>query len=166
MKNLYLLILLFALPAIGQELELTPRGFESVTFDKPALTDEKLIEAARSWIISVSSDNPYPYDVYDVTANSYKIDAHRQNAFFYRNRGDAVFHRIKYTLAVAIAERTYTVTFSIKEIYTSNRLTEMTIADFFAPDGRLKDDYIDVEPSLEKTVNNIVRSFNSYLQSR
>jgi hypothetical protein len=144
---------------------MTPRGFAPATFNKPAKTDEKIIEAARSWAISANSDNPFPYDVYDVTATSFKIDAHRRNAFYYRNRGEAVFHRIKYTIDVNLAEKTYTLTFSIKEIYTSDRLTELTIVDFYAPDGRLKDDYIDVEPSLEKTVNNIIRSFTSYIQS-
>ena len=165
MKALLLFLLLVAIPGSAQELELTPGGFAPVTIAKPSKTNEKFIEKARSWAISVNSDNQYPYDVYDVTENSFKIDAHRENAFFYRNRGEAYFHRIKYTMAVVLSENAYTVNFTIKEIHTSNRLTEMTVADLYTAEGKLKDDYLDAEPSLEKTVNSIIRSFASFVET-
>src|SRR5690606_39711785 len=102
-------------------------------------------------------------DLYDVTETSFKIDGHRPNAFYYRNRGEAFYHRIKYTIHVQIQDLVYTTGFSVKEIYTSKVLTNMTTADFFAADERLKEEYLDAKPSLDKTANGILRSFTNYM---
>ena len=165
MKTASLLLLLcLYLPAFAQErATLTPGGFQTITFDRPARTQEKLIENAKAWAGYYNRRNEYPYDVYDVTANSLSIDAYNENAFFYRNRGEVHRHRIRYTLHVDIQEKTYTVSFAVKEIYSNNTLTELTVADFFAPDGRLKEDYEEVRPSLEKTANEAIYSFANYM---
>ncbi len=157
-------LLMASVPGFAQQdLALTPTGYGSVTFDKPSKTDEKIIEKAKAWAAYYNRDIEYPHDVYDVTSSSFKIDGHRPNAFYYRNRGEAFYHRIKYTITVQINESTYTIGFSVKEIYTSDVLTELTVADFFAPDGRLKEDYLDAKPSLDKTVNGTIRSLTNYL---
>src|SRR5690606_16796117 len=136
-----------------QELSLSPSGYGSVTVPKPMKTTEKIIETAKSWVANYNQTIDHPYEVYDITSDGFKIDGHKPNAFYYRNRGEAFYHRVKYTLDVQLSETTYSIRVSIPEIYTSDVLTELRIADFFAPDGRVKDDYIDAKPSLDKSVN-------------
>lgn len=165
MNKMLLLFVLLANAAFAQiNAELTPGGFRPMTFDRPTKSDEKLIEAVKNWAIYYNRNSDYSYDVYDVTATSASVDGFRNNALFYRNRGEIYRHRIRYTLHVDLAQDTYTVTFSVKEIYSNNTLTELTVSDFFAPDGRLKEDYEEVKPSLQKTAENVIRSFVSYLE--
>ena len=58
-----------------------------------------------------------------------------------------------------------TLTFSVKAIYAKEVLVKTTISDFFTPSGNLKEDFIEVKPSLENTAENIVNSFVSYMQN-
>ncbi|HEX8270244.1 MAG TPA: hypothetical protein VF581_10170 [Flavobacterium sp.] len=144
-------------------VELTPGGFATVAFERPARTNEQLLERARGWAIIFNRNNDNPVDVYDVSETGVSIDAFRNNAFFYRNRGEVYYHRIRYTMRIEFGEKTYSINFRVKEIYTDNTLTELTTADFFAPDGRLKEDYEEVKPSLETSANTVINSFASYM---
>src|SRR5690606_40815343 len=109
---------------------------------KPAKTDEKFIELANSWAAMYNRTINYPYEIYNVTSNSFDIDAQKPNAFFYRNRGEAYYHRVKYTMHVTLDSRSYNVEFKVKDIYTSDVLTEMTVGKFFASDRRIKQEYL------------------------
>ena len=162
MKSFFSILLLLAFYAGSAQpkVELTPNGFASVTIPRPAKTNEKLIELSRAW---APFYNRYEQDVYNVTGNSITIDAIKNNAYFYRNRGEAYKHRIKYSLKADFNETTITLTFAVKEIYAKNVLTKTTVADFFAPDGRLKEDFEEVKPSLELTANNILRSYAGFI---
>ena len=139
---------------------MTPNGFAPIEITRPFKTNEKLIEASKAW---ADSYNRVENDIYDVTTNSLSIDALKNNAFYYRNVGETFNHRIRYTLQVIFGENTCTLQFIVKEIYAKKSLTTLTVADFFAPDGRLKEDYEEVKPSLELTANNIVRSYINFI---
>jgi len=167
MKNYLSILFLFSLSFCFSQAttELTPTGFPSVTFEKPQRTPEKLIERARSWALSYNRNSDGAVDVYDVTDTSLNIDAFRNKAFYYRNRGELYSHRIRYTLKIVFDEKSYSVGFILKEVYSDNRLTTLTTADFFAPDGRLKEDYEEVKPSLESTANTIINSFATFMAS-
>ncbi len=162
MKIICTLLLMVSVAVHAQPgLEMTPRGFDPITLDSPQKPLEKLIEAATSW---APFYNKKGFDVYDVTAHSITIDALRENAYFYRNLGERYDYHIIYALKVVFnANRTYTLTFSVKEIYAREALVKTTIADFFTPEGKLKEDYLDVKPSLELTANKIVRSFATFI---
>ena len=158
---LFTILLLTSLPAIAQpKLEMTPQGFAPVDIPRPPRTNEKLIELSRDW---AAEHNRREHDVYDVTQNGLKIDGVRQNAFYYRNRGETYHYNIRYTLAINFGETAVSIHFSVKDIFVRQTLSEKTIADFFAPDGRLKSDYLEVKPSLEETVNKIVGSYIEYI---
>lgn len=161
-KIFYFLALLICVPANAQ-LALSPNGFNTITVQKPAKTNEKFIELARSWAANYNRSIDFPYEIYNVTENSFAIDAHRPNAFYYRNRGETYYHRIKYAMKIIINDDSYTINFDVKEIYTSNVLTEMTVASFFAADGRVKQDYLDAPSSLQKSANAVVKSFTDYM---
>lgn len=154
-------MLLPAMLSAQQKLEMTPQGFAPVEIPRPQRTNEKLIELSRDW---AANYNRREHDVYDVTASSMKIDAVRQNAFYYRNRGETYHSNIRYTLAVDFGENNLTITFSVKDIFVRQTLIEKTIADFFASDGRLKSEFLEVKPSLEETVNEIVGSYTTFIQ--
>lgn len=164
MKNI-LLIFLFLCSTIGiaqTKLELTPSGFSSLQINSPVKPLEKLMDAAKTWAEAYNNKNGA--DVYDVTTNSLKIDALRDNAFFFRNLGETYSFKIKYTLAVEFGDKTYKLTFKVKEILDSNeKLLDTTIADYFTSEGKLKEDYTEVKPSMEKTANAIVNSFVTYM---
>lgn len=161
-KLLPIFFLFFSWICFSQEpVELTPNGFPSVTFTKPNIPLENLIEASRSWALSHNKNGA---DVYDVTSNSLKIDALRKNAFYYYNLGERYTFDIKYTLAVEFEDTNYTLKFIVKEIYTDNKLIKSTLADYFTPDGKLKEGFEEIKPSLDITVNKLLNSFASFLQ--
>ncbi len=167
MKNLWIVLLIFSAwkGNCQQPLELAPGGFESVTFEKPEITSDKFIESVRSWAASFYENNSYGFDIYDVSDATISIDGSKENAFFYRNRGEEFFHRIKYTIKVELLSNSYRVKFYVREIYTRKNLLELTPADFFNSEGKLKEDYLDAKPSLEKSVNSIVNSLADYIDS-
>ncbi len=70
-----------------------------------------------------------------------------------------------YSLKIAFQDdKTYTLHFTVKEIYAENVLKKTSVTDFFSPEGKLKDDFTDAKPSLEKTASNIVNSFINFIE--
>ncbi|HEX8562666.1 MAG TPA: hypothetical protein VF676_06780 [Flavobacterium sp.] len=165
MKKIFLLMILLAAGSVSAQIktQMTPGGFPSVKVDRPNKPLEDLIERTKAWAAYFNRNSELGYDVYDVSETGLSIDAGKINAFFYRNRGEVYQHRIRYTLRIDFSDDFYTMTFYVKEIYDGNSLTKLTIADFFAPDGRLKEDYEEVKPSLEHTVNQIMNSYAQYI---
>ena len=161
MKSFFLFLLLCSTAAFSQDkFVLTPNGFDPVEIPRPDKTNEKLIEAAKNW-----NDyyNKQEHDSYDVTENSLRIDAMRDNGFFYRNVGETFSCNIKYSLLVTFENNVCRVQFVVKEIYAKKTLLKMTTADMYTPDGTLKEDFGDAKQSLEKTANNILKSFSSFI---
>src|SRR5690606_24140281 len=117
MKKLLLLLLLcLVVDGFAQDaVELTPGGFETVIFEKPDRPIDKLMERAKGWAPYYNRNTDYSFDVYDVTENSLSIDAYKPNAFFYRNRGEIYYHRIRYTMKIEFDADIYKVSFFIKE---------------------------------------------------
>lgn len=162
-KTLLLLFIFIGGAAFAQaKFELTSKGFEPVEIAKPYKTNEKIIEASKTW---ADSYNKLTHDVYDVTENSLSIDAMRENAFFYRSLGEIYSYRIKYTLQVTFEEKICKVNFIVKEIYAKKTLTKTSITDYFEPDGKLKEDFAEVKPSIERTANNILNSYSDFISN-
>jgi hypothetical protein len=163
MKKLsLLLILVLSTLAYSQKPTLTAAGFAPVTVTRPDVPDERLIELAKSWPFFFNNGREN-HDFYDVKPGSFKIDSFRDNAFFYRNVGEPFQYRIRYTIQVSYTESSVTATFIVREIYAERILTQLTLSDFFTPEGRLKEDYRDVKPSLEATAFRILRSFFNFI---
>lgn len=148
--------------AFSQEkIELTQNGFPTVTIAKPNIPLENLIEASRSWALAYNKNGA---DVYEVTSNSLKIDALREGAFAYYSLGERFTFDVKYTLAVEFGDANYTLKLIVKEIYTDDKLIKSTLADYFTPEGKLKEGFEEVKPSIEITVNKLISSFATYMQ--
>jgi len=148
--------------AFSQEkIALSPNGFPTVTVAKPNIPLENLIEASKSW---ASSYNKNGADVYEVTTNSLKIDALRKGAFAYYSLGERYNFDIKYTLAVEFGDANYTLKLTVKEIYTDDKLIKSTLADYFTSEGKLKEGFEEIKPSLEITVNKLISSFAAFMQ--
>jgi hypothetical protein len=157
-----LLFLLMIGPALfAQDLTLSATGFEPVSFPRPALTDDKIVEAVKGW---ADSYNKREHDVFNVTQHSLEVDAMKDNAFYYHNLGELYSYNIKYNLKISFDDKRVWVAFGVKEIYTKRTLLKTAVADFFGPDGNLKEDFSEVKPSLEKTAGKIVRSLAKYLR--
>lgn len=146
------------------EMQLTPQGFASITIPKPEKTPEKLIEHSKNWAAYFNQNNEDPYDVYALTENALSIDGFKDNAYFYRNRGEVFQQKIKYALKIEFVENICQMTFVVKEIYAQKILIKTTVADFFTPEGELKDDFKEAKTSLEKTANAIIQSFSNYIR--
>lgn len=143
------------------KLELTPQGFQSLEMKTPNLPQDQLIQVSKAWAPYYNKNG---YDVSEVTENSLLIDARVENAYYYYNVGVKYNCDIKYSLKIVFSEdKKYTLTITVKELYGENALLKTTVADFFTPEGKLKDDFRDAKPSLEKTVNSIVRSFTNFI---
>ncbi|SCY66040.1 hypothetical protein [Flavobacterium caeni] len=162
MKLLCALFFVFSVAMVAQpSVEMTPRGFAPITIPSPAKPLEKLMEAATAWAPFYNKNG---HDVYDVGNNALTVDALRENAYFYRNLGERFDYNIVYTLKIVFNDnRTCTLSFSVKEIYAKEAPVKTTVADFFTPEGKLKEDYLEVKPSLELTANKIVKSFADFI---
>lgn len=162
MKKIVLLLLFCSSLGIAQSrLELTPNGFASIAINMPPKPLQSITDAAKTW---ADAYNKQGADVYEVTANSLKIDALKDNAFFFRNVGETYMFKIRYTLSVEFGDKTYKLSFRVKEILDGNdKLLDTTIADYFTSEGKLKEDYTELKPSLENTANTIVQSFAKYI---
>ena len=154
--------LLIAPTLFAQSFSLTSGGFDPVQVPRPALTNDKIIEAVKSWSYSY---NKRQQDVFNVTDNSLEVDAIKDNAFYYHNLGEMFSYNIKYNLKISMEEKQLWLTFSVKEIYTKKTLLKMTTANFFNPDGSVKDDFDEAKDSLDKTANNVARSLLRFLAS-
>lgn len=158
----FLILLFFGSFCFGQvSMELTPQGFAPVVFPRPDAPDNKIVERAVEW---VTDYHRREYDIYDIMPNGLKIDALRKNAFYYRSRGETYFYNIRYTLEFSCGEKQCEVRFSVKDMYVRQTLSEKQLRDFFAPDGKLKSEFIDVKPSLERTAGTIVNSFVNFMK--
>lgn len=144
------------------KLELTPRGFEPnpIVGSLPPMTNEKFIEGTQLWIQEFSRDDA---DITDVTENSLTIDAFRDNAFFYRNLGETFYHKVKYRIKIAKEGNRYTLSFQVTEIHLNKIILKSTITDYFTSEGKIKEGFGDVKPSIEKTVGIILNSYNRYI---
>lgn len=164
MKNIYFLLMLLWFPATAQApLTLTPQGFEPVEIQRPDRPLDRIQEHIRAWLADYNKYNEWGYDVYGASAESVHIDAYKDNAFYYQNKGETFQHRIKYTIVLEIREHTISYRFSVKEIYADKKLLNLTVAKLFNSEGQLKSDYREAKPSLEKTANDILSSFASYM---
>jgi hypothetical protein len=163
MKHLLNIALLFwiAISSAQTKLELTPDGFQPLEMKTPNLPIDQLLQASKSW---APYYNKKGYDVSDVTANSLKIEARAENAFYSYNVGVKYDYDIVYTLKIVFEEdKQYKLSISVKEIYADKVLLKTTTTDFFNAEGKLKDDYRDAKPSLENTINRIVKSYANYI---
>ena len=163
MKNLLpiALIFYFTLCSAQTKLEITPSGLQPLELKTPNRPIDQLIALSKSW---VPSYNKKGYDISEVTQNSLTIEARLENAYYSYNVSVKYNHDIRYSLKVIFQEnQTYTLTMAIKEIYADNVLMKTTLADFFTAEGKLKDDFKDAKPSLENTLNKIVRSYVQFI---
>lgn len=163
MKHLLSIALLFCigLSSAQAKLELTPKGFMPVEMKTPNLPPDQLIDVSKAWAAYYNKNG---YDVFDVTEKSLTIEAKVENAYYYYNVGVKYNCDIKYSLRIVFQEnKTYKLSVTVKELYGENQLLKTTVADFFTPEGKLKDDFRDAKPSLEKTVNNIIKSFANFI---
>jgi len=159
MKNFYTFILFFTtiLSFAQSKSELLPNGtFPPVEENIKPMTNEKFVDGARLWIGEFSRGE---YDITEVTENSLTIDAFRDNAFLYTNRGESFPHKVKYQLKITKNGNKYSANFKVTEIYTKKTILESTLADYFTSDGKLKEGFEEVKPSMDRTVNIILGSF-------
>ncbi|OYQ34076.1 hypothetical protein CHU92_12125 [Flavobacterium cyanobacteriorum] len=164
MKPLVVIAAVFigvAASAQPQRAELTRSGFAPVTVSIPATPNEKLAELTRNWAMETYQRGGY--DITGVTGNLLTVSAREDGAFFYRNKGEGFDHDIRYNMELSFAENSYTATFTISEIYANDVRIEYNIPDYFTSAGTLKEDYEEVEPSLENTVNRIIRSHYNFI---
>ncbi|MEL1244176.1 hypothetical protein AAEO56_07895 [Flavobacterium sp. DGU11] len=160
-----LLFLLFSITALAQppKMELQPYGFDPVDVSIPATQNDKLVEITKAWVQEYNRREKGA-DVSNVTENTITVSAFKKNGFFYRNRGQAFEHKIRYTMKITFHEDRYTLAFSVDDIYANgDALAKYKIPDYFNSSGVLKDGYTDLEPSLERTVNDIVTSHYNFI---
>lgn len=159
----WILIALMAYAPIVAQVrpELTPRGFDPVVIDRPAASSEKLLERAREWAANYHRRD---YDIYDISEDGLKVDAIRNNAFYYRSRGETYFYNIRYTVDFSCNDQTCTVGFVVKEIFVKQTVSKKRLADFFTPEGKLRSEFLEVKPSLEETARGVLNSFINFIR--
>ncbi|RZJ24204.1 MAG: hypothetical protein EOO48_14740 [Flavobacterium sp.] len=142
-------------------LVLDQNGFAPVHFDVPDVQLKTLMDNTKAWSYSVNKKGA---DFSEETDHSINVTALEENAFFIRNRGEEYAFRIKYAMSINFEKGQCTVFFTVKEIYDGEQLTKSTLSDYFTSDGKLKEDYRDAKPSLEKTANDLLKTLYRKLQ--
>jgi len=142
---------------------MTPAGFAPIAFPIPNKQPEKLIEASKLWAATYNKDG---FDVTEVTENSLTVTALKKYACFYWNLGVRYDYHIRYTLKITFnKDQTGQLVFSANEFYAKDVLTKTTVPNFFTPEGKLKDDFKDVKPSLEATVDRMIKSYVNFISN-
>jgi len=145
------------------KLELTTQGFLPLEIKTPNKPISQLVDISKSWAAIYNNKG---MDIFDVTQNSITIQARVENGYYYYNVGMKYNCDIIYVLKIVFEEnQKYTLRISVKEIYAENLLLKTTTADFFTKDGKLKDDFKDAKPSLENTINKIVKSYSNFISN-
>lgn len=164
MKYFFNTILFFwiVISSAQTKLELTPKGFAPLEIDMPNQPVNKLIERSKEWAYSYYFQKGC--DIFDVTTNSLTIEAPYENAYHYWNLGVKYTFDIKYNLKIVFGEnKKYTLTFIVEEIYMDRVPIKTTVTNFFTSEGKLKDDFKDAKPSLEISVNKIIKSYINFI---
>jgi len=155
------LLLFVGICSAQNNLELTPQGFASLEIQTPNKPLNQLIEASKFW---APYFNKKGYDLSELTENSLTIDAKILNAYHTYNVGVKYNYDIAYTLKIVFeSNKTYRLKISIKEIYTESIAVKTTIGDFFSTDGKVKNDFKDAKPSLENSINKVLKSYSSFI---
>lgn len=142
--------------------EMTPQGFLPVRFSSPNKPLEKLIDLSKTW----ANMNKHGADASNITENSLVITGFKPLAAYYYNVGVKYNYDLRYEITVVFnADKTYTLSFDAKEFYANEVLTKTKVPDFFTPEGKLKDDFRDVKPSLEVTVDRILKAYHNFISN-
>ncbi len=160
-----LLFLFLSVSALAQppKMELQPSGFDPVDVSIPSIPGDKFIDITKAWAQEYNK-REQGVDITNVTANTITVSAFKKNAFFYRNRGEAHEHKIRYTMKITFQDSRYTVAYIVDDIYADgDALAKYKIPDYFTSAGKLKEGYTDLKPSLERTVNDIVTSHYNFI---
>lgn len=145
------------------KLVLQPGGFDAVSVTIPSTANEKLIELSKNWATQYKR-RKQGIDVSNVSANSMLITGFKKNAFFYSNKGETFYHKIKYDMHLTFNNNSYTVQFNVSDIYIDDDvLLEYKLPDYFTSEGNLKDGYNTLKTSLEDTVNDMITSHYNFI---
>jgi hypothetical protein len=165
-KKLFALLLLIALaPARAQtaSLELTPHGFEPVSYSTPRIEGNKFIELSKAWVTELKRMDE-KFDLSNVGSNSLTISGLEKNAFFYRSRGETFQHTAKLVMKIDFTAAGYTLTLTVPEIYAENEtLTKYTLPDYFDSKGNIREGYDGLKKSIEATVNGIALNYYEFI---
>ncbi|KGO93062.1 hypothetical protein [Flavobacterium subsaxonicum] len=170
MLKLYTFVcVLVGVAALAQppRMELEPNGFAPVQVTIPSIPNEKLVEITKAWAAEYNKygqRNNRGFDATDVTNNTITISAFKKNAFYYRDRGEAFEHKINYSMKIVFSQNSYSVTFTVNKIFTDSDVElEYNIPNYFTSAGKLKEGYLELDTSLETTVNDIVNSHYNFI---
>ncbi len=164
MKKLIVIVCIMLSAIVGAQppqVTLSPSGFDPVDVSVPAMPNERFIDLSKNW--ALESYKRGGYDITEVTANSLTISATERNAFFYRNKGEGFDHDVRYDMKITFYGNRYTAQFIVKQIFADNIQIKSTLGDFFDSNGNPKEGFNDVKPSMEFTVNKVLRSYYNFV---
>ncbi|MFL9843684.1 hypothetical protein [Flavobacterium rhizosphaerae] len=144
-------------------VELAPTGFAPIKVSIPATDTKKLVDLSAEWAKAYNK-NVRGADVTDVTENSMKISAYKSNGFFYRERGETFYHKIRYTVELHFYSDHYGLQFTVNDIYADDDvLLDYNLHNYFTSDGKMKEGYTGLKSSIEDTVNDIIQSHYKFI---
>jgi len=163
-----LLLFVFSCAAIAQPPKaiLEPNGFAPIEVQIPSTPNEKLIEVTKAWASEITRKEQEGADFTEITANTITVSAYKRNAFYYRSRGEAFDHKIRYSMRFTFYENRYTVAFTVDDIFANgDALAQYKIADYFTSDGKMKEGYTGLRTSLEKNVNDLINAHYNFIMN-
>lgn len=166
MGKLYALLLFIGLATAWAQtpvLELTPQGFEPVSYTLTRIDGSKFVDLSRAWVTEQKRKNEL-FDISNVGSNTLTISGIENNAFFYRSRGETFQHKAKLVMKVDFTTTGYTLTLTVPEIYAEGDTpTQYKLPDYFDSNGNIKEGYDGLKTSIEATVNDIALNYYNFI---
>ncbi len=128
----------------------------------PGIESKKLIDLTKSWITEVQRSGGQ-FEISNVSDGSFTLSGYKKNAFYYRDRGETHWQDAKLVFNVSYTANAIEIKPTVPEIYNPGGTPiTYTLPDYFY-DGKLKEGYDGLIPSLEKSINSVITSYYNFI---
>lgn len=162
-----LLFALLFLPFIteAQELILKKDGCAPVVYEFSGLSADSLYKKSVSWVKD-KYRKPSEVLVADLPGEKIRISAFMPSAYFIKQLGQKLYYDMYYELEVEFKDGKIRVTYTPGQITGDGRKMLFDVYYFFKEDGSVKNAYKDAIPSLNESINGLVRSLIGFITAK
>ncbi len=145
---------------------LTKDGVEPIVVQFDSMSAPVLYAKAYKWV-QKSYKNPEKVLKTNLQGEEIRVEAYKEGAFFYKQFGKPYYFDIEYSFTIQLKDKKIRLIYTPSQIWTSlSSRALFSYSSFFKKTGELKDVYRDAKPSMEQTMNDLVKSLCDYLNNK
>lgn len=162
-----LLFALLFLPLVtsAQELIIKKDGCAPVVYEFSGFSADSLYKKSVAWV-KEKYRKPSEVLVADLPGEKIRVSGFMSNAYFIKQLGQKLYYDMYYDLEVEFKEGKIRVSFTPGQITGDGRKALFDVYYFFKEDGSVKNAYKDAVPSLNESVNSLVRSLTAFITAK